>query len=128
MKKIFLYIAIAAFACLNINCGKEAVTTGPPSEEVINVTLPRDQMYTYNLGTYGRDHTPVIIRQPSSYLVSRIIVTEGGNAQYNYQPAEGFTGEDQVVIQVTRETNGVDPMRIVNLRIKFSVQIEPNRN
>lgn len=128
MKKIFLIIAIAGIACLTISCGKETVTTGPPSEEIINVSLPRDASYTYNLGTYGRDRTPVITRQPSNYLVSRIIVTEGGNAVYNYQPAEGFTGDDEVVIQITRETNGVDPMRIVNLRIKFSVRIEQTGN
>lgn len=127
MKKIFFFTAIAGFALVNMGCGKETVTTGPPSEEVVNATVASDAVYTYNLGTYGAGRTPVIVKQPSAYQLSRIDVTEGRNALYLYQPQKGFLGEDEVLIQTTRESNGVDPARMVQVRIRFVVK-EPQQD
>lgn len=127
MKKIFLYTLLAATGFLNLNCGKEQVTTGPATVQEIIASIPRNATYTYNLGTYGRTNTPVIIRQPANYQVSMIRITEAGSAEYVYQPTEGFTGEDEVIIETTRETNGVGALQTVQLKIKFSVQVEQVR-
>ena len=96
MKKVSFYLFLLIGISLFASCKKEAkdeVTT-----QVINVTLVADQNYTYTLPAVEKDSDPFSIsKQAQNFIQSSI--TNNGSTIYQYTPAKGFVGTDQVTLQ-----------------------------
>jgi hypothetical protein len=104
MKKVSFYLFLLIGISLFASCKKEAkdeVTT-----QVINVTLVADQNYTYTLPAVEKDSDPFSIsKQAQNFIQSSI--TNNGSLIYQYTPAKGFVGTDQVTLQ-SMENEGLE--------------------
>lgn len=120
MKNIFLlFIIISGIA---VSCDKNDDHTTPPPEQTVNFSIRPNTMLEYDLGMFGREEGAIILKQPSSAQVSRIVITENNHSVYNYLPVQDFTGNDEVLIQVNRNSDGVNSTASY-LRIRIKVEL-----
>jgi hypothetical protein len=103
MKKVSIIITIAsALLIFNSCCKKPQENAGPDKQ--LDVNLSSGQNYQLDLG----QDDGAITEQASNSSRSAILTDNAsGNQIYNYTPASGFEGTDQVVITTgTAETKG----------------------
>lgn len=79
-------------------------------EEVIDVTLEMNQLYNYDLGSFGDEEGASIAKQALHYKVSEIgqydTISYTGQLKYTYIPALDYTGYDEVTIKSSRGSDG----------------------
>lgn len=117
---------ILLFTCLFLvihSCQKD-------EEEVINETLDMNQLYEYDLGSFGDEEGASIAKQALHYKVSEIgqydtsIYT--GKLKYTYIPALDYAGNDEVTIISSRGSDGSgsgpgSKNREYKTRIRFTI-------
>jgi hypothetical protein len=99
MKNTIVYFASLLCALVLIqSCTKDSISTlGGSSQaamETFTVNLSLGQSYTYNAGI----GTLVVSKQASHFQVSQTGTSENGTAIYNYGPAAGYMGPDEVTL------------------------------
>lgn len=103
MKKTILMLAIAGVISIgNTSCKKEKM----PKEAIkqtINVNLKMDENFTFLLPKNLRDDAYEITRQAVHYSFSEVGINASGNRIYQYMPATGYTGTDQVIVSNDEE-------------------------
>jgi hypothetical protein len=77
------------------------------SVETISVSIQTNQIYQYDLGTFGIEEGTSIIQQAAHFQVSKTErQTDTGNILYTYTPQLDYEGTDQVVINAMRGSDG----------------------
>ncbi len=100
MKKLY-FLTIALFCMMIVfqSCSKQSVKeliAQPSTPNVINVIIAPDQSYVFNANNSA---TVSIERQASHYKISNLSPdSKSGLMVYQYLPAQGFTGKDEVVL------------------------------
>jgi hypothetical protein len=106
-------------------------------EQTLNVSLRANEAYQYELGSFTSVEAAqaAVSRQPSHYLVSSIERDHAtGKVNYNYTPAAGYTGADELqlrIVQAGGNTGGYGGMcgnggggyntqRIITIKINVS--------
>jgi hypothetical protein len=84
------------------------ICTGPFMDgklEQKNIVLAPNQSYSLDLGSFGDEEGAIIQQQAVHYSISSVERTTS-TANYRYQPATDFTGDDVVIIKSSRGSNG----------------------
>ena len=99
MKKTMLLIVAGAILGGMYSCKKEEDTlTSTPITQTIDVRLKAGESYSYSLPQNKRND-PYSITTPAQHAsLSQVTVSATGERVYNYTPANGFLGSDQVVV------------------------------
>lgn len=101
----FSSLVVLLCTCLFLliqSCNKE-------DEEVITVTLAKNQLYEYDLGSFGDEEGASISTQALHYKVSMIVsdtIAYTGKLKYTYIPAVDYTGNDEVTLKSFRGSDG----------------------
>jgi len=76
--------------------------------EVIHAEIGPGEGYTYNLGALGDEEQARIKEDSPNAIVSELFYDFDGTAvvKYRYRPKPGFTGEDTVVLEMRRGSDG----------------------
>lgn len=123
MKNIFLlFMIVSGLAVSNIYCDKSSDDVTETPVQTLNADIRPNTAFEYDFGLFGRDEGPVVIKQPVNAQVSRITRREDNHAVYHYLPAQDFTGDDEVLIQINRNPEGVNN-NVSYLRIRFRIQL-----
>jgi hypothetical protein len=101
MKKFFICSVIVIGLFFLSGCKKESardIQQQQPTEQIINANVPAGQIYSF-AATTGVIN---VGKQAAHYEISEIRGTaETGGATYQYKPAAGYRGADDVVLNVT---------------------------
>ena len=104
--RFFTSLFILCFVVLLItSCEKEENQV----TQTINVTLLKNQPYTYTVPENESDDPYQITDQASHYLISELTelcFASGGPLTYEYTPALNYVGKDRVVIANVEEEHG----------------------
>lgn len=122
MKKVFLYLTAVLFLQTAISCKKE--NDGGPVTKTIDVELNANQAYQYDLGSFGDEEGASIEQQTSHYADSKIVREKDFvTLTYHYQPANNYTGTDEVVLKSARGSDGASPNDEITITtIKFVIR------
>lgn len=123
MKNVFLlFMIVSGLAVSNIYCDKSSDDVTETPVQNLNAALRPNTAFEYDMGIFGRDEGPVIVKQSVHAQVSEITRTDDNHVVYRYLPAQDFTGDDEVLIQINRNPEGVNN-NVSYLRIRFRVQL-----
>jgi hypothetical protein len=109
MKKITLIFVLACAAIVfTSSCKKECDKQN--NNQVINVSIPENSNYTYNLPSADHGGSYQISQQASYYLTSALATTPGTSSMtYSYTPAKDYVGKDAVVFSSGMGSQGNPP-------------------
>lgn len=96
MKKLILLCAAATFLLAGISCQKATPQVNNQVDEVVNVSLEKNQSYSYTLPESSTGENFAIASQQSNATSS--IAAAKTQATFYYVPATDFTGTDVVVV------------------------------
>jgi len=101
MKNTLSLLAFALATVLLLPACKKAETA--PITKTINVSLHKNQSYTYSMPAQGdADDVMSITQQAQHYSVSTITYTDNKTATpFNYTPALDYVGTDEVHVSIT---------------------------
>ena len=94
--------------------------------KVVDMQLTSGEIFVYNLGFLG-DEEQALIKKDSKYAeVSKLAREFDGSAivEYRYQSKAGFTGNDTVVLEVRRGSDGASPNREIYITV-LQLHIQP---
>ena len=102
MKKIFTYSAVLfSFLMVLQSCKKEPVVETRQVNEVINAVVAQGQTYSFTAPSVG---ALSLSRQAMHYTVSSLETgKDNGFSSYKYIPATGFSGTDEVTLNLISE-------------------------
>ncbi len=106
MKNTSLFLSAMAGIALIVmpSCKKEMIQDEKqPISESVSANLNKDESYAYSLPAASGPEEFKIVKQSEHGTISQIEKDASGNMVYNYTPATGFTGTDQVVIANGKE-------------------------
>lgn len=109
MKKTVLMLATAGAlvagmaSCKKEKMPKEAIT------QTVTVSLAANEKYTFTLPKNLRDDAYEITDQAEHYSLSEVGVNTAGERVFNYTPAAGYVGNDQVVLSNDEEREAHKP-------------------
>ncbi len=85
-----------------------------------NISLLNTETYEYDLGAFGIEDGARISKQAEHYEISELNRNE--TIVYTYKPANGFTGSDQVRIEIITGSDGASAGSVSSIvEIKFTV-------
>lgn len=111
MRKI-LFPAVVLLMLFVSSCKKQSIgrLTRTQPDETMNIRVGADQLYSLDLSNAG---IVKIIKQASNFSLSETVTnTVRGGFNYNYIPAKGFTGKDQVVLLSTMTVMNAFPLNV----------------
>lgn len=103
MKKAALLLAFASVVTIGIQSCKKEEAPKPPVTETYNVSLKVNEAYTFTLPESKPDDAYEITNQSTHYSISEVGKNAEGKSIYQYTPAPGYTGTDQVVLSNLKE-------------------------
>jgi len=105
MKNAGLWSVVALTTLIVISsCSKDLnnpFSASPRASQTLDVSISDGQTYTYNAGLSG---TLIVSKQAMHYEVSQTALQQNGSIVYNYNPAAGYTGTDEVMLAYTPAT------------------------
>ncbi len=104
MKKSILLVSVC-LALSVVGCKKDALPSDSETKvtETVEITLPENSSYTYNVPANQSDD-PYQITQDASHASASVLETKSsGESIYTYTPVRGFVGDDQVIIENVEE-------------------------
>jgi len=103
MKKFTTYMMMIAVVALASSCRKENIQPEATTvTQIVNVDLATNARYTYDIAYHGNANDVVISKQATNYLISKTNVLSADRIQFEYQPAQNYTGTDE--IQITQNS------------------------
>ena len=98
MQKTFVYpAALWLLSVLLVSCKKEQMGNSfvpPQPNQSINASVASGETFTFVAGSTG---TLSVSKQASHFQVSEAL-NENGSVYYNYRPAAGYIGSDEVAL------------------------------
>ncbi len=122
LKHIIRIFFIAAFLLSCISCTTE---TNEARALIVReeVVLSNNEIFTYDLGSFGDEEGAGIRTQAEHFELSQIDSDmNSGQRTYRYKPEIGYTGTDFIELTTSRGSDGSGPNTDVrNIRISFTV-------
>lgn len=102
MKKIFTYsVVLFSFLLVLQSCKKEGAVETRQVNEIINAVVAQGQTYSFTAPSVG---TLNLSRQATHYTLSTVETgKDNGFSSYKYSPASGFSGADEVTLNLISE-------------------------
>jgi hypothetical protein len=96
------FLPLLALLAICASCKKDvaAVKENSVQEDIVSVNIKTEQPYTFNFTEAGN---AVIVKQAAHFSLSETRVDEQRSIpSYTYIPSKGFTGTDEVVLQLSK--------------------------
>ncbi|MDR9414713.1 MAG: hypothetical protein RI564_00420 [Gracilimonas sp.] len=123
MKKIQVYLLffplLIVSSCELLNAGDQH--TIKEETVVVEAELTSGDLFQYSLGHFGDEEEAEILKAPDHATISQLSISPE-EIQYKYQAIAGYTGDDDVIIQSRKGSDGEKPNdQILNTIIRFQI-------
>lgn len=107
MRLILLITVLFVYSGCSLN-NSDGDDTTLRSIRLVKLDVKQNSEITYNLGGFGDEENAVIKQQAEKAELSELVYDYEGAVviKYRYRPKSGVTGEDWVVVEIRRGSDG----------------------
>jgi hypothetical protein len=125
--KHFLCLLVLTFSISGCNIfGSDPNQLEVKEFKVVDVQITSGETFVYNLGLLG-DEEQALIKEDSKHAFMSELArefNESATVEYRYQSKTDFTGNDTVVLEVRRGSDGASPNREIYITV-LQLHIQP---